>query len=465
MNSEIIINVPEQATLWAEQFKADSTFTVSDVEELKDHLIDLTEDLIEAGLNEEEAFRIASTRLGDISILKNEFEEVNSPVIQMRKTILVLSGVLTFFLLYFFMISSTRLLVLVLHQLKEDPVWNFGLVFSYVTTFHLFIIAFTLFFYFYGKKGVTKLERLKIKPRHTFLLFSGIIILASIDLWFRELIRAFEFSNYTSHLYSLFDYLGYTFPLVVIICFIVLYKKYYLTTIHNEANTGLSTELMPIDTPVELSANVIGDEQLKNRLDLHLKELKKIGLNDEEAFEIAKMRIGMYPRQNKNYITANSQGRSMHSLLIILSGVLVYFFLYFLLHSSARILFTVLQHYENDPVLNIRRTWSYVMFYQWLFILFTAGVYFLDKNIVQRIKRLHIKPLHTLWMLFATIFLAILYRCFLIISKYSISSDFEMKTKLYKIFLYSDFTFPFILCACFLALFYKYYRDNVRIGN
>jgi hypothetical protein len=92
MNREIKLSIDEQASVWAEHLRTDPSFTDSDVEELKSHLIDLSEELRLSGLNEEEAFMVAASRLDVTSTLKKEFEEINLPVIQLRKTILVLSG-------------------------------------------------------------------------------------------------------------------------------------------------------------------------------------------------------------------------------------------------------------------------------------------------------------------------------------------------------------------------------------
>lgn len=467
MNREIKLSIDEQASAWAEQLRTDSSFTGSDVEELKSHLIDLSEELKLSGLNEEEAFVVAASRLDVTSTLKYEFEEVNLSVIQLRKTILILSGILLFFLLYYFIISSTRMLFLVLHDLIDIPALRIKYVFYYVIIYHIFIVVSTLFLYFFGEKMVKRIEMLRIKPLHTFLLFSGIIVLALTDWRLRQLIReVYGNGFYTSgKLYTIFDYLVYSYPLVIIICFIVLFKEYNFSAIINKTNFDLSPELLlSEDTSFPSSADYIVDERLRNQLDLHLKELKQIPLSEEEAYGVAKMRMGMDPWGN--YRTASNLGYSMRNLMIVLSGVLLYFLLHFLMVSSARILFIGLQHFENDLNLNIRRTWLFVVNFQVFFVFLTAGLYFLDKHIVGRLNRVLIKPFNTFWLLFATILLAIVDRSILPIAKNTIGRNhIELMNKFFDIFITSDYTFPFILCACFLVLFYKYYRDHVRIGN
>jgi hypothetical protein len=97
--------------------------------------------------------------------------------------------------------------------------------------------------------------------------------------------------------------------------------------------------------------------------------------------------------------------------------------------------------------------------------LLTAGLYFLDKNLTGRLNKLHINPTQTIWLLTTTILLGILDRCFYPITKNTIGHDhLDLMHQFGEIFVISQYTFPFILSACFLVLFFKYYRDNVKIG-
>jgi hypothetical protein len=395
MQNEQFKRLHHLANEWTDQFLTDPSFTISDVEELKSHLLDIAEDLLSQGINAEEAFSNACQRLGNTNHLKEEFEDVNTPVIQMHRAILVLSGMLAYFFLYFFIISTTRVLARLINNISQDEVLNFRLIVTYPVIFFLLIVTTTQFLYFSEEKKIPGLAKIKIKPIHTLLLFIGILLFGWIDHRMGQLLAGeFKPGLYTSyHLDLLFDYLKYSLPFVLIVSFIILYKRHY----------------------------------------------QLLKLTDHQSKKI------------------------IPGFLIIFSGVLVYFVLYFLMHATSRILFSVLQHYVNDPLLNIRRVQIFILLFQWMFLMFSAGLYFLDKHLVDRMRRFHFKPVHTMWMLIATIILAITDRIFLPISRYSIIADVEMKAKLNLVFVYSDATFPFIICASFLLLFYKYYRNNVRI--
>lgn len=126
---------------------------------------------------------------------------------------------------------------------------------------------------------------------------------------------------------------------------------------------------------------------------------------------------------------------------------------------------TVLQHFEKEPLLNIKRTWTYVISFQLLIVFFTTSVYLKDINLILRIKNLNIKPVHTVWLFVATIFLTILDRCFYSLSRSAIGqSDKMMYFKMENILVIMQYSFPIVVLVCFLVLFYKYYNDNIRIG-
>lgn len=467
MRNETTFNLNTQASIWADQLRSDPSFTFSDAEELKSHLLDISTELAAHGLSEQEAFVVASSRLGVLSSLKDEYYETNLPVIQLRKTVLVLSGVLLFFLLYFFMLFSSSMLYLALFDNGVNMYLSAEFVKYYLIGYQILFVLSIIYLYFSGNHITGQIDKLSIKPLHTVWLFTGILILAVSNHWLRQVIEAIpDPHGYVYYRMLVFDdRFGNIFALIIIIGFILLYKK------HDSTNTSRKTQSKTFSTSQEknndnLEEQPLGnakDEVQMNQLHLHLKELVKVPLNPEEAFAIAQMRLGLHAQQNPPLQVQTEN--SMRNFMVVLSGVLVYFFLYYLLFSSGRILFTTLQHFDHDTALNIRRTWSFIISFQWFFVLLTAGLYFLDKNLTSRLNKLHINPTQTIWLLTTTILLGIVDRCFYPLSRNTIERNSkELHDAFEHIFILSRYTFPFILGACFLVLFYKYYRDNVRIG-
>src|ERR1035437_9289519 len=111
-------NIQEQLDHWVNRIKTEPSFTESDSEELKSHLLDSIDQLKDTGLNDEEAFLVASRRIGTTVDWEEDYSQANSQVIQMRRSVLILAGVLVYFCLYYFIESTSRLLFIIL--LSED---------------------------------------------------------------------------------------------------------------------------------------------------------------------------------------------------------------------------------------------------------------------------------------------------------------------------------------------------------
>ncbi len=64
MDSDKDFNIQKQIDSWESKIKTDPSITESDAEELKIHLLDLIETLKDTGLDDQEAFLVASKRMG-----------------------------------------------------------------------------------------------------------------------------------------------------------------------------------------------------------------------------------------------------------------------------------------------------------------------------------------------------------------------------------------------------------------
>lgn len=460
MNVEMYANIDQHASRWAEQFKPDLAFTESDIEELKCHFIDLVLELHDRGLNLKAALFIASLRLGDQSSLKEEFEEVNLPVIQMRRTIFVLAGILTFFSFYFLMLFTTCTLVLSTYRMNIKPETQFTFIISFVVIFHLCFIVATIILYFFKSKYLQTGFKLRIKPIHTTYLFINVVILAVLYVWFKSMIFSrFPFGSYLyDSITTLVDYLSYSLSLTLIICFLFLFKKYY-----KYYDRGWNEMNSPSIKVVESAI----DSEFSTNINSHKNEdydFEAIGLDENEISKLEK-----YLNDGDGALSADNEPsvgyESQSSIILsILSGILGYFVVYFFLFASARIFFVIMQLLNNDSLLNIKRTWSFVMFFQFIVVLFAMSIYFLDRIIANRISKIKITPGFTSKIFITTIFFAIVDRCFIPITKNVIGQNIEYKLELIKVFTVTNYTLPLIICTSFIILFNKYYRKYMMTG-
>jgi len=232
MERNIEFNLQEEISNWTQHLQSEPSITESDSEELKSHLLDLIDGLKEAGLDEEEAFWVASKRLGSSFEWEADYRNANKPLIQMRRSLFILAGVLGYFLLYNFIKFTTKLLFVLLLLLKTDGSQAVNWVYRYLTGVHFVFILFLVSIYFLEKKTVSFIENVKMKPKHTLLLLFTTIIFSITDTCLYPVAKNLMGQDYSlrSHFIHLLLYFDYSFPLIICVSFIFLYFKYYRKT-------------------------------------------------------------------------------------------------------------------------------------------------------------------------------------------------------------------------------------------
>jgi hypothetical protein len=222
-------NIQVLADEWAGQLKADPSFTQEDAEELKSHLIDLCEELRAKGLSEEEAFWVASHRIGDFSSMKSEFEVVNNPTIQMRKSLIILAGVLAYFLLYYFLLFSSKLLLIILLASGAEAFTAIRWVIRYLGGAHVLFMIFALSIYFFENKTIEWIEKIKLIPKHTVYLLVTAIVFCILDTCSRPISKNLikKVGLIEGRFYDIYFYFDYSFPLLICTSFVVLYFRYF----------------------------------------------------------------------------------------------------------------------------------------------------------------------------------------------------------------------------------------------
>ena len=225
-------NLQEQIDRWVSKIRSEPSFTESDSEELKSHLLDSIDELKGAGLNEEEAFWVSLRRMGSSFEWEADYGEVNKPLIQMRKSLFILAGVMAYFLLYYFIKFSSKLILIVLLSYKTDGYFAVNWVSRYLTGAHFVFILLVVSIYFKEKKTVSFIENIKLKPKHTSLLLLATIVFGITDTCLYPIAKNLIGLDYPlgSHLIHTFLYFDYSFPLIICVSFILLYFKYYKKT-------------------------------------------------------------------------------------------------------------------------------------------------------------------------------------------------------------------------------------------
>jgi len=408
-------------------------------------------------LNDEEAFEIAVIRLGTNFNFEEEYGRVNADTLLIRNILLVFSGIMIYFLLYYSMIVTCRLMFYHLHEVIRDPLQLYRNTRNFLFYYHLIIVAFTIVAFKWNKTFLKKIENFKIKPLHLFLLIALIFSLAFTNFQLQYLVKSevpIEYLTVAKYYWTLTN-AAYSFPLLVAICFLILLIR----------NKSLRKAQINRQSNGEDENSQLGIEELiKIEYNMTLQELRNAGWNEEEAIALIKVRYNILsPTDGKSVINNNDTDNKPAKLhLVALSGGFVYLLLYYLLNSTSRIFLTLLQYIENDPVKNFGWTKWYIASFHLILIFYTISIYIKDRNILQELKKLSIKRFRFLILLLTTVILALTNYFFIIISRRSFGNIFELKVKFNNILQFSDLSFSFVILVCFMALFNKYYKENMR---
>jgi len=232
MSQNNTFNLEAQINQWLDKNRRNPSFTVSDLEELKNHLYEIIDVLTEKGLDEEEAFMVAKMRLNIDFEVDKEYEEGNKPIIQMRRSLLILAGVLVYFILYYFILSTSKLLIISLRLFDVSKSISIDWVYRYLLTWHFGIVVFFASLYFLESKIINFIEKLKLKPKGTIVLLAITALLAIIDTSLFPIVKNMLEKNIPvlSLLYQNYNYFDFSFPFVIGVGFIFIYYKYHKTS-------------------------------------------------------------------------------------------------------------------------------------------------------------------------------------------------------------------------------------------
>jgi hypothetical protein len=222
-------NLQDQLDLWFRKIRSEPSITDADAEELKCHLLDMIEELKESGLDDEEAFWVASKRMGTVADWGDEYHEANQSVVQVRRTAIILSGVLAYFLCYHFIELSSKLLYIFLFQSGMDAFEAAHWIKKYIISIQILVALFFFGIYFMERKILSFIETIRINPKHTIILLITAIIFAAINTSAFPVIKNLVQSDplILSRLFHIYRNFGYSFPLIMCCVFLLIYFKYY----------------------------------------------------------------------------------------------------------------------------------------------------------------------------------------------------------------------------------------------
>ncbi len=217
-------DLPHAVGRWCNRLTQSPSLTESDSEELKGHLLDTIDDLKAAGLDDEEAFWVASKRLGVCVSLDEDYETVNRPLIQMRKSLILLAGGFFYFVFYYFLLFSSYLLFIGLMTAGTDGDNTITIVRWYLYGLTVFPLVAASGYIFLLKKQRISFSNIRIRTAHFIGLLLLTVIFATGKHLLYPVVRKIGHDHYIwGTVFDIFFYFWFLFPLVLCLVLILLY--------------------------------------------------------------------------------------------------------------------------------------------------------------------------------------------------------------------------------------------------
>jgi hypothetical protein len=201
-------------------------------------------------------------------------------------------------------------------------------------------------------------------------------------------------------------------------------------------------------------------EEMKGHLFDSCKSLMLKGLSEEEAFILAKLRMGDSPELDEAFKEANQPVLQMRRSLYILAGVLVYFAAYFFILSTSKLLLLLLLQGEsgaNEAVSWISR---YLVTWHFIFLLFLVSIYFLEAKTIAFLERFKFPPKITVVLIAFVVVIALVDHSLLPEVKNMMKDVPLFRSNLIQNYNYFELTFPFLMWLGFVLIYFKYYKKT-----
>ena len=216
---------------WGNELLSTQAFTNADIEELKSHLLDLYYDLQEQNLSKEEAFLVAVTRLGRSTDWSSEFEQANQKIIDLKKAVLIVIGILYYFLSYYAIRVFLAIVLLVNIIIVKESIYAVKNI-KYAIIILLSVVGSFIFVLFKrGSSVIDEFKNVKISAKKiitTFLITTGLAIANHCMLPFiHQLIpETWLRAQYANTI----NYFSYAYPFLILLGLLIFHIKYLKIT-------------------------------------------------------------------------------------------------------------------------------------------------------------------------------------------------------------------------------------------
>ena len=227
MDTPVKFDLNSAIQKWEKSNFSQKEITPVDRDEIKGHIYELIDELQEKDLTEEEAFSIAKLRFGDRKDWGEEMQTINEDSFQLKKVVMLFTGVIIYFISFNLILSSSRVIFLISNFINGDASGNIESVKIFFYAIYALTASCIVATYFLHQPIKWLLNMKSLGPVKMLYLFLALILIVAIE---RYLVLHINISLQERPLKSSYEnvelYFEYIYLFIVILGSIIIYMRY-----------------------------------------------------------------------------------------------------------------------------------------------------------------------------------------------------------------------------------------------
>ncbi len=229
MGASDSFNIESALSDWVKLNCSAEDMTPADTRDIREHMLFTVQELIsEKELTEEEAFAVAKIRFGGKEDWAEEMQTVNEKNFQLKKLIILFTGVFAFIFTYYFILCLDKIIFLTLNYFNGNIEANIEVVKTFINMFYLLLIFFLVAAFFMHKPITLLLNKFEFRSS-SVVLFILVTFVVVILEWFlvTKVSGSIKDTGLRTTLFFIERDFKYYYLLIWGIGYVVLFLRYY----------------------------------------------------------------------------------------------------------------------------------------------------------------------------------------------------------------------------------------------
>lgn len=227
MGSSDSFELKEAIDNWEKSNFSKKELMPSDKAEFKDHILNSIDELMENDLSEEEAFTIAKMRFGNREDWAEEIQILNEDNFQLKKIVLLISGVLLYIFSYKFILCTNRLILLWSNYYNGDVLASIENSKVFFSIIYALSISTAVALYFLHEPIKWLLKRVILNTKLIILfVFVFIVVIGAERFLVPQVRNSIDDKLMNDAFFNLERYFEYFYFLIISEGYIAIYIKY-----------------------------------------------------------------------------------------------------------------------------------------------------------------------------------------------------------------------------------------------